>query len=80
MERMFPADVENVHMEYTEDARIDGTREVTFLYRLAPGLTVESFGVECARLAHIPESILRNATSKSDALRAATENRVRRNK
>ncbi|KAH9842529.1 muts domain V-domain-containing protein [Rhodofomes roseus] len=80
MERIFPADVQNVHMGYTEETRIDGTREVTFLYRLTPGVTEESFGVECARLAGLPESILQEATSQSAALRASTEGRVRRNR
>ncbi|KAH9926110.1 muts domain V-domain-containing protein [Fomitopsis serialis] len=80
MERMFPAEVENVYMGYTEDTRIDGTREVTFLYRLTPGVTEESFGVECARLAGLPESVLREASSKSATLRAITEGRMRRNK
>ncbi|TFY69894.1 hypothetical protein EVJ58_g138 [Rhodofomes roseus] len=80
MERIFPADVQNVHMGYTEETRIDGTREVTFLYRLTPGVTEESFGVECARLAGLPESILQEATSQSAALRASTEGRVHRNR
>lgn len=80
IERKFPDDVENVHMGYTEDTRIDGTREVTFLYHLTPGVTEESFGVECARLAGLPETVLQKATTRSGALRAATESRVRRNK
>lgn len=80
IERKFPEEVENVHMGYTEDTRIDGTREVTFLYHLTPGVTQESFGVECARLAGLPECVLREATARSSALRTATESRLRRNK
>ena len=80
IERKFPVDVENVHMGYTEDTRIDGSREVTFLYHLTPGVTEESFGVECARLAGLPETVLREATTKSSALRAATESKLRCNK
>lgn len=38
LEQRYPSDVENLHMGYEEDTRIDGTREITFLYRLAPGM------------------------------------------
>ncbi|KAF8497242.1 DNA mismatch repair protein MSH3 [Russula emetica] len=51
--RQFPADVQNLHMGFTEDTRINGMREITFLYRLTKGLATESFGIECARLAGI---------------------------
>lgn len=33
-----PADVQNLHMGYEADSRIDGTREITFLYRLSLGM------------------------------------------
>lgn len=80
IERKFPDDIENVHMGFTEETRIDGSREVTFLYQLTPGVTEESFGVECARLACLPETVLREATRKASALRASTERRLRHNK
>ena len=38
LEHRFPRDVENLHMEFDTRSRIDGTREVTFLYRLVGGL------------------------------------------
>jgi len=83
LERRFPDDVQNLHMGYTTDSRIDGRRDVTFLYRLTEGFAEESFGVECARLAGIPEHILSVATERSDSCRMAIEfrskiNRVRR--
>ncbi|KAI8998992.1 muts domain V-domain-containing protein [Trametes punicea] len=80
LERMFPSDVGNMHMGFTEETRIDGTREVTFLYRLEPGLVTESFGVECARLAGLPESVLQVATAKAANMRQVIEERVRRTK
>ncbi|GBE82631.1 DNA mismatch repair protein [Sparassis crispa] len=80
MEKKFPLDVQNLHMGYAEDTRIDGSREVTFLYKLSNGITTESFGVECARLAGVPESILVEATSQSENMRAVIEQRVKRNK
>lgn len=63
-------------MGYAEETRIDGTREVTFLYQLAPGITTESFGVECGRLAGLPEPLLALATSRAENMRSVIENRV----
>ena len=67
-------------MGFAEDTRIDGTREVTFLYKLSPGITIESFGVECARLAAVPETILRVASRQSQEMKELVEGRVKRNK
>ncbi|KAG8217898.1 muts domain V-domain-containing protein [Butyriboletus roseoflavus] len=80
LERRFPDDVQNLHMGYTTDNRIDGRRDVTFLYQLTDGFAEESFGVECARLAGIPEHILSVATERSEACRTAIESRSRLNK
>ncbi|KAI6039948.1 muts domain V-domain-containing protein, partial [Pisolithus marmoratus] len=75
MERRFPRDVQNVHMSYTTETRIDGKRDVTFLYRLTRGFAKESFGVECARLAGIPEEVLTVATEHSEGCRRSVETR-----
>lgn len=80
LERRFPDDVQNVHMGYTTESRIDGRRDVTFLYRLTDGFAEESFGVECARLAGIPEHILSVATERSEACRTAIESRSKLNR
>ncbi|TBU29038.1 muts domain V-domain-containing protein [Dichomitus squalens] len=80
LERLFPAEVGNVHMGFTEETRIDGSREVTFLYRLESGLVTESFGIECARLARLPESVLKIAAGKALHMRQMIEERVRRTK
>ncbi|KAI0806964.1 muts domain V-domain-containing protein [Fomes fomentarius] len=80
LERKFPSDVGNMHMGFTEDTRVDGTREVTFLYRLEPGLVAESFGVECARLAGLPESVLKVASDRAENMKQLVEERVRRTK
>ncbi|OAY70755.1 DNA mismatch repair protein MSH6, partial [Ananas comosus] len=42
-----------------------GVEEVTFLYRLTPGSCPKSYGVNVARLAGIPASVLRKAMEKS---------------
>jgi len=80
LERRFPDDVQNLHMGYTTDTRIDGRRDVTFLYHLTHGFAEESFGVECARLAGIPEDILSVATERSEACRTDIESRSRLNR
>ncbi|PCH38453.1 hypothetical protein WOLCODRAFT_65402 [Wolfiporia cocos MD-104 SS10] len=80
LERKFPEQIQNLHMGYTEETRVDGTREVTFLYRLTSGITEESFGVECGRLAEVPESVLQLASIKSQNMRALVKDRVRRNR
>ncbi len=43
IERKYPQDVENVHMGYTLDDRIGGVRDVTFLYKVKPGITTGMF-------------------------------------
>ncbi|KAI0668532.1 muts domain V-domain-containing protein [Trametes maxima] len=80
LERAFPSDVGNMHMGFTEETRIDGTREVTFLYRLESGLVAESFGVECARLAGLPETVLHVASVRGASMRQVIETRIRRTK
>jgi DNA mismatch repair protein MSH3 len=78
IERRFPADVQNLHMGFTEDTCVDGTREITFLYRLAPGIASGSFGVECGRLAALPESILEQAAEQSRKMQNLVERRHKR--
>ncbi|TFY77098.1 hypothetical protein EWM64_g6915 [Hericium alpestre] len=80
LERRFPQDLQNLHMGFREDTRITGVREITFLYRLTPGLAKGSFGVECARLAGLPEEILTAAGLQAEKLRVLVEERNKRNK
>ncbi|KAA1471299.1 DNA mismatch repair protein MSH3 [Dentipellis sp. KUC8613] len=80
MERRFPNGIQNLHMGFTEDTRVNGVREITFLYRLTPGIATGSFGIECARLAGLPEGILGAASSQAEKLRVLVEERNKRNK
>ncbi|KAI0320179.1 DNA mismatch repair protein MSH3 [Amylostereum chailletii] len=80
LERRFPSKVENVHMGFTEDTRINGVREITFLYRLTTGLATESYGIECARLGGISEDVLEKAADRAVKLRVEVEKRRRRNR
>ena len=67
-------------MGYKEEILQDGLRDVVFLYKLTPGITTESFGVECGRLAGLPEPLLQLAASKSKSLRQSVEAREKRNR
>ena len=100
LENRFPLDVQNLHMNYEEESRIDGTREIVFLYHLTSGIAsgdcgicfssrhqptnspfhVESFGIECGRLAGLPESILAVASKRSSDMQQEVEKRTRRNR
>jgi DNA mismatch repair protein MSH3 len=80
LQHRWPQQVENLHMGYKEDILQDGSRDVVFLYKLAPGITTESFGVECGRFAGLPEPLLQLAASKSKSLRRSVEAREKRNR
>jgi len=80
LQRRCPQQVENLHMGYREDILRDGLRDVAFLYKITPGITTESFGVECGRLAGLPEPLLEVAASKSKSLRLSVEVREKRNR
>jgi DNA mismatch repair protein MSH3 len=43
----------------------DEAETLTFLYQLTEGAAAKSYGLNVARLAHIPQEILRLAASKS---------------
>ncbi|KAJ7470616.1 muts domain V-domain-containing protein [Mycena latifolia] len=78
--KKFSDRLQNIHVGYhTEKRGIDGRRDVTFLYRLENGMAPESFGVECARLAGLPESILENATRQSTQMETTVAVRANRN-
>ncbi|KAG6831187.1 hypothetical protein H0H92_012327 [Tricholoma furcatifolium] len=80
LESRFPLDIENLHMGFEEEKRLNGIREITFLYRLTPGMASGSFGIECGRLAGLPESVLTSATESSKQLQVQITERTRRNR
>ncbi|PPS13468.1 hypothetical protein GOBAR_AA07123 [Gossypium barbadense] len=53
------------HMACQVGNGVAGAEEVTFLYRLTPGACPKSYGVNVARIAGLPDSVLRTAASKS---------------
>ncbi|KAI9827591.1 MAG: Mismatch repair protein msh3 [Phylliscum demangeonii] len=56
----------NVHMKFTESGP-DG-QAITFLYEVGDGVAHRSYGLNVARLAHIPASVLDTAAVKSREL------------
>ncbi|THU92169.1 hypothetical protein K435DRAFT_672535 [Dendrothele bispora CBS 962.96] len=80
IEKQFIANVQNLHMGYMTDLRINGTRDITFLYRLTPGIAHESFGIECGRLAGLPEELLLLASQKASEMQKAVDKRIARNR
>ena len=75
-ERQFPLQIENMHMKFIQAEEMDRRLSVHFLYALAPGVASGSFGVECARLAGIPERVLKSAAKQSNTLQVAIGKRI----
>ena len=72
--RSFPKEVTNLHMGFSEETGIvDGKRTITFLYQLTDGIASGSFGIECARLAGVPEPLLEAAAKKGEEMRRIVE-------
>ena len=74
MARSFPNnELRNVHMRFTESGN-HGDEEITFLYEVGEGVAHRSYGLNVARLANLPSSILDVAKRRSNEL----EERIRR--
>ncbi|XP_057966669.1 DNA mismatch repair protein MSH6 isoform X2 [Malania oleifera] len=56
----------------------DGVEEVAFLYKLTPGACPKSYGVNVARLAGLPDSVLKIAAAKSREFEAVYGKKGRR--
>jgi DNA mismatch repair protein MSH3 len=59
-------ELKNVHMKFTEGG--ENGQEITFLYEVGEGVAHRSYGLNVARLATIPESVLDVAAIKSKEL------------
>lgn len=84
LERVYPEHVSNYHMAFllnepdTDDEEVQ-PEFITFLYQLTEGAAGRSYGLNVARLADIPESILHTAARKARELES-TVNARRNNK
>lgn len=59
-------ELKNVHMKFTEAG--DAGQDITFLYEVGEGVAHRSYGLNVARLANVPESVLEVAAVKSKEL------------
>lgn len=69
----FAGEVQNVHMRFTEspsDAPAPARPAITFLYELGAGVAHRSYGLNVARLAHVPRRVLDVAAVKSAEMEA----------
>ena len=64
----------NVHMRFTESGK-EGEEEITFLYEVGDGVAHRSYGLNVARLANLPKSVLDVAAGKSKELEGKMERR-----
>ncbi|KAF7687326.1 DNA mismatch repair protein Msh3 isoform X1 [Silurus meridionalis] len=82
LEKLYPCHVGNYHMAFLLNEPETAAKEeevqpefITFLYQLTKGAAARSYGLNVARLADIPESILTSAALKSKELEAAVNSR-----
>ncbi|KAI3372025.1 hypothetical protein L3Q82_006895 [Scortum barcoo] len=84
LERVYPEHVSNYHMAFllnepdiatdTDDGEVQ-PEFITFLYQLTEGAAGRSYGLNVARLADIPESILHTAARKARELESTVNAR-----
>ncbi|KAM1783770.1 hypothetical protein FF1_041896 [Malus domestica] len=80
----FPGLVEAYHVSYLTSNRDMGStgiqsenQDVTYLYKLVPGVSERSFGFKVAELAQLPSSCIRRATVMAARLEAVVSSRTR---
>ncbi|GKU89340.1 hypothetical protein SLEP1_g3490 [Rubroshorea leprosula] len=65
------------HNENTVDSKSDH-EEITYLYKLVPGVSARSFGFKVAQLAQLPSSCVKQATMMAATMEATENNRMKR--
>ncbi|XVE64210.1 hypothetical protein DITRI_Ditri07aG0083300 [Diplodiscus trichospermus] len=80
----FPGSVEAYHVSYLTSHNDEGTidanydHEVTYLYKLVPGVSGRSFGFKVAQLAQLPSSCIDRAIIMATRLEAIESSQVRK--
>ncbi|OMO95958.1 DNA mismatch repair protein MutS, core [Corchorus capsularis] len=80
----FPRSVEVYHVSYLTAQNEEGTldeksnHDVTYLYKLVPGVSARSFGFKVAQLAQLPSSCISQAIIMASRLEAIESSRVRK--
>ncbi|XP_073437250.1 DNA mismatch repair protein Msh3 isoform X1 [Dendrobates tinctorius] len=87
LETCYPTTVGNYHMAFFIDAEqgnehgtdvADKAESITFLYQITQGIAARSYGLNVAKLADVPEEVLKKAACKSKELEGLAE--MKRNK
>ncbi|RCH79458.1 Mismatch repair protein msh3, partial [Rhizopus stolonifer] len=73
MSQEFPDKVKNGFMGFLEEEGQDGISDIVFLYKLVNGIASSSYGMNVAKLANIPVSVIKAAKSKSEQLQKETD-------
>ncbi|XP_077318590.1 DNA mismatch repair protein Msh3 [Lithobates pipiens] len=83
LEKRYPACVGNYHMAFFVDEEHQGTTKesevadnpeyITFLYQITRGIAARSYGLNVAKLADVPEEVLKKAACKSKELEGLVE-------
>ncbi|KAF2720309.1 hypothetical protein K431DRAFT_313491 [Polychaeton citri CBS 116435] len=64
----FNGELKNVHMKFNEQENKHGEQDVTFLYEVGDGVAHRSYGLNVARLAGLPKSLLDEAKTRSSGM------------
>ena len=65
MAEQFNGELKNVHMRFNEQKNLDGSGDVTFLYEVGEGVAHRSYGLNVAKLAGLPRSLIERAAGES---------------
>ena len=72
----FNGELKNVHMRFTEQQHEDGSEtDITFLYEVGEGVAHRSYGLNVARLAGLPKSLLDEASKRSTQMEGVESRR-----
>ncbi len=87
LQQQNPGRIESVHMSYLQNQADTGALgssqaapavpQITFLYKLVPGVAGRSFGLNVARMAHLPTTVVDRAAEQAEHLEEITVHRAR---
>ncbi|XP_033121789.1 DNA mismatch repair protein Msh3-like [Anneissia japonica] len=80
LETLYRGTAVNYHMSFlisdnTQEKQSSGNEVITFLYQLTKGSACRSYGLNVARLADIPQSLLEKASIKSKEMETAMDSK-----
>ncbi|KAL9542734.1 hypothetical protein MBANPS3_008465 [Mucor bainieri] len=78
--KTFPGQVRNCYMSYMQEEGDSDFANIVFLYKLVDGIAMNSYGMNVARLANIPLSVIKVAKQKSDEMKKEMEERQFQNR